>query len=151
MDTDDALAAGQGGLVDVLAPQAQDETYRQNAAAELAAYLAEGRAMLARCTVLARAKRGDRLGPIHAAARLMNANAQVAKALAHVALVERRTRTIVHTIQPPAPKNDELNSRFPHESDDELRAGLQREFNAILRAEAKERERLAGLAIGCCI
>jgi hypothetical protein len=46
------------------------------------------------------------------AARPMNANAQVAMILAHVALVESRRRTIIETIQSPAPKKAELNSRF---------------------------------------
>lgn len=151
METDEAPAVGQDGAVTILEPQSQDETYRQTAAAELTAYLAEGRTMLARCSAMAGAKRGDRLGPIHAAARLMNANAQVAKALAHVALVERRTRTIVETIQPPKPEKVDLNSLLDDECVEDLRAGLQHEIDAILRESKKEEERLNGLAIGCYI
>jgi hypothetical protein len=92
-------AAGQGGNVTVLAPQSQDEVHRQSAVEELAGYLARARGMLDRCEAMSKAARGDRLGPIYAAARLMNANAQDARALAHVALVESRRRMIIETIQ----------------------------------------------------
>jgi hypothetical protein len=147
-----ALAAGQGGTVTILPPPSQDEVHRQSAAAELAGDLAQSGALLARCVAMANATRGDRLGPMYAAARLMNANAQVARALAHVGLVERRTRTIVETIQPPKPENAELNSRFHSaEEDDAARAELSRRIDAIVETERQEQERLDGLAIGCCI
>ncbi len=108
--------------------------------------------MLARCEAMSNVARGDRLGPIYAAARLMNANAQVAHALAHVALVERRSRSIVETIQPPRPENAELNSRLhtPVYYED-AREELKRRIDAAIEADAKEQERLDGLAIGCCI
>ena len=136
-----ALAAGQGGTVTILAPSSQDEVHRQSAAAELAGYLAQSGTLLARCVAMAKATRGDRLGPMYAAARLMNANAQVARALAHVALVERRTRTIVETIQPPKPENTELNSGFPSaEAMDDARAALERRLDACLAARQRAQQ-----------
>jgi len=152
MSTDDAQAAGQGGNVTILAPQSQDEVHRQSAASELAAYLACARTMIARCEAMSKASRGDRLGPIHAAARLMNANAQVARALAHVALVESRHRTIVEKIQSPAPKNPQLNSTFPSGGEQEdARAELERRLDARLESIRREKERLEGLAIDSAI
>ncbi|MGC9953593.1 MAG: hypothetical protein ABSD21_04875 [Rhizomicrobium sp.] len=152
-------AAGQGGNVTVLAPQSQDEVHRQSAVEELAGYLARGGAMLARCEAMSKAARGDRLGPVYAAARLMNANAQVARALAHVALVESRRRMIVETIQSPQPKNAELNSRFlsqeneedPSVNKDDALAELERRLDRLAEAARQEQEQLEDLAIGCCI
>ena len=152
MNTDDAHAAGQGGNVTILAPQSQDEVHRQSAASELAAYLASARTMLARCEAMSKAARGDRLGPIYAAARLMNANAQVARALAHVALVESRRRTIIETIQSPAPKKAELNSSFSSgEEQDDARAQLERRLDHLAESNRREKERLEGLAIDSAI
>jgi hypothetical protein len=152
-------AAGQGGNVTVLAPQSQDEVHRQSAVEELAGYLAKAGVMLDRCEAMSKAARGDRLGPVYAAARLMNANAQVARALAHVALVESRRRMIIETIQPPAPKKAELNSRFlspgdeedPPKNNDDARANLERRLDALLESSRREQEQLEDLAIGCCI
>jgi hypothetical protein len=168
MRKDYAFAAGQSGsatagtetagLASASAPQEQDEAHRQSAANELAAYLASARTMLARCEAMAKATRGDRLGPIYAAARLMNANAQVAKVLAQVVLVESRRRMIIETIQPPKPEKAELNSRFfsparfpsPEDGEDP-RAKLERRINALLEASRREQERLEDLAIESCI
>jgi hypothetical protein len=149
METENALAAGQGGSVTILAPQSQDEIHRQSAVEALAQHLARGGALLARCETLAEAKRGDRLGPIYAAARLLNADAQVARALAHVGLVERRSRTIVETIQAPGAQNSELNSRFA--ADDDARAELERRLDRALQIKRAEQERQENEAIGCCI
>lgn len=87
-----------------------DEELRRLAVARLAEHLDIGSSLVARCEELAHASRGDRLGPLHAAARLMRANALVAQALANVAQVERRRRTIVEHIQPPGFKFADLNS-----------------------------------------
>jgi hypothetical protein len=145
---DNALAAGQGGNDPTPAPS-QDEIHRQSAVEQLAGYLARGGALLARCEAMAKAARGDRLGPVYAAARLMNANAQVAKALAHVALVESRRRTIIETVQPPAPKKAELNSRFPSaEEDDAALAELERRLDSLAEAAKREQERQQGFAAG---
>jgi hypothetical protein len=152
MSKDNALAAGQGGTEANPAPQSQDEVHRQSAVEGLARFLARGDTMLARCESMSKVARGDRLGPIYAASRLMNANAQVARALAHVALVESRRRMIVETIQPPRPEKAELNSRFtfPEENDDSL-AELERRIDRLIEVKKEEEERLEGLAIGCCI
>ena len=146
-----AHAAGQGGNVTVLAPQSQDEVHRQSAVEELAGYLAKAGAMLDRCEAMSRAARGDRLGPVYAAARLMNANAQVARALAHVALVESRRRMIIETIQPPPPKNTELNSRFSSaEENDNALVELERRIDRLAKAAQQEQEREEDLAAGGC-
>ena len=159
MNMDNALAAGQGGAVTVLAPQSQDEVHRQSAVEELAGYLVKAGGMIDRCEAMSKAARGDRLGPVYAAARLMNANAQVARALAHVALVESRRRMIIETIQPPAPKKARLNSRFPSpqneeespEEKDNAVAALESRLNRLLEASQQEQEEMEGIAIGCCI
>ena len=49
MNMDNALAAGQGGAVTVLAPQLQDEVHRQSAVEELAGYLVKAGGMIDRC------------------------------------------------------------------------------------------------------
>ena len=145
-------AAGQGGNVTVLAPQSQDEVHRQSAVEELAGYLAKAGAMLDRCEAMSKAARGDRLGPIYAATRLMNANAQVARALAHVALVESRRRMIIETIQPPPPKKAELNSRFSSaEENDNALIELERRIDRLAKAAQQEQEREEDLAAGGCI
>ena len=147
-----ALAAGQGGSEPATAPQSKDEVHRQSAVEELAGFLARGGAMLARCEAMSNVARGDRLGPVYAAARLMNANAQVARALAHVAVVESRRRTIVETIQSPRPKDAELNSRFPSpQQEDDACAELERRLDALLESTRREQERLEDLAIACTI
>jgi hypothetical protein len=159
MNMVDAHAAGQGGNVTVLAPQSQDEVHRQSAVEELAGYLVKAGAMLDRCEAMSKAARGDRLGPVYAAARLMNANAQVARALAHVALVESRRRTIIETIQSPQPKNAELNSRFlsPENEEDSQKnkddafAELERRIDRLVKAAQQEQEREEELAAGGCI
>jgi len=152
MNMVNALAAGQGGSELTTATQSKDEVHRQSAVEELAGYLARGGAMLARCEAMSNVARGDRLGPVYAAARLMNANAQVARALAHVALVESRRRTIIETIQSPQPKNAELNSRFPSPEDEEdPHAELERRLDALLVESRREQERLEDLAIACAI
>jgi hypothetical protein len=78
--------------------------------------------LVAHCQRLASdAGNGDHLGPLSAAARLINSNARMAHALGHIALVERRQRTIIEHIRPPAP---ELNSRNENRGD--IRAEIMR-------------------------
>jgi len=91
-------------------PATTDDELRRLAAERLAQHLDMGAALVARCRDLAQAGRGDRLGPLGAAARLLRANAHVAQTLAHVALVERRQRTIIERVQTPDPETAELNS-----------------------------------------
>ena len=87
-------------VAEVLPPEPSSESFRRMAVERLAEHLTIGAALLERCQELAAAQRGDRLGPMHAAARLMQANAKVADALAHVAQIERRRRSIIERIQP---------------------------------------------------
>jgi hypothetical protein len=144
MTDENAPAAGQGGTVTVLAPQTRDEVHRQNAVEELAGYLTQSREMLARCNTLSKATRGDRIGPLNAAARLMTANAQVAKALAHVALLESRHRTIVETVQPPKPENPELNSQIPNPlSAAKTMAEMEYRLEQLTEEEERRRDQLA--------
>jgi hypothetical protein len=129
-----------------------DEELRRMAVARLAEHLDIGSSLVTRCEELAQVHRGDRLGPLYAAARLMNANARVALALAQVGQVESRRRSIVERIQPPDPKIAELNSRFPTpEKNEDSLAELERRIDRLIEAKKEEQERLDGLAIGCCI
>ncbi len=121
---DDPQAPDTGGQTVVVASElrpdsglapATDEELRRLAVMRLSEHLEVGATLVGRCEQLAMAHRGDRLGPLYAAARLMRANALVAQALAHVAQVEYRQRSIVERIQPPDPKLAELNSRLQRE------------------------------------
>jgi hypothetical protein len=171
MSMDNAHAAGQGGTEVVPAPKTgavapasqsrsrarPDEAYRRFAVEELALQLVRGGALLARCEAIAKAGPVDQLGPIYAAARLMNANAQITKALAQVALVERRSKTIVETIQKPGPENAGLNSIFsPQQISSpqqrkKIRDVLERGLIEFLAEQKQDRERQEDLAVGCCI
>lgn len=93
-----------------------DDELRRLAGKRLAQHLELGAILVAHCEKLALTAQGDRLGPLYAAARLMRANAQVADTLAHVALVERRRRSIVERIQSPGPETSELNSILQEKS-----------------------------------
>lgn len=86
-----------------------DEELRRLAVSRLSKHLDVASGLVTRCEAMAKVRRGDRLGPIYAAARLMRADAQVAKALAQVALLETRHRSIIERVQPPASKSPELN------------------------------------------
>jgi hypothetical protein len=83
---------------------------QQFAIDKLAAHLEVGVSLAQLCEDLANKSKGDRLGPIYAAARLMRANAMVADVLATAGGIERRRRSIVEHIQAPHPKPAELNS-----------------------------------------
>ena len=88
---------------------------RQYAVDKLAAHLDVGVTLAMHCEMLAGKTKGDRLGPVYAAARLMRANAAVAEALATVGGIERRRRSIVERIQSPDPRAAELNSGLQKE------------------------------------
>lgn len=123
MDTDEPQAGDDDGQTNPAAPEEEqnhtpskaDDALRRFAAEQLAQHLETGASLVERCEALALTSRGDRLGPLNAAARLMHANAHVAQTLAHVALVERRSRSIIERIQPPDPKIAELNSKMQDE------------------------------------
>ena len=161
---DDPQAAGRGGQTNAVVSEAQnprtedataqsDEELRRLAGARMAEHLDMGVSLVARCEHLAELPKGDRLGAIYAAARLMRANAFIAQALANVAQVERRQRTIVERIQPPDPKEAELNARLQNEErDSEYRLKLYRRMNEhveqSIRArtgETQERDSVAEL------
>jgi hypothetical protein len=96
-------------------PALTDEELRRLAAERLAEHLDVGSTLILRCETLSLTTKGDKLGPINAAARLMRANAHVAEVLANVAQVERRRRSIVERIQPPDRKKVELNSHLQNQ------------------------------------
>ena len=135
-----------GGQTNAAEPRAQsaldqsDEELRRLAGARLAEHLDIGVALAARCEHLAELPKGDRLGAIYAAARLMRANAFIAQALANVAQVERRQRSIVERIQPPDPKVAELNARLEkQEGDAEYRLKVYRRMNEHVEASIRAR------------
>ena len=78
-----------------------DEAMRRHAVERLADHLDIATGLMERCEHLAALPKGKRVEPIFAAARLMQADAHVAKALAQMAQVERRQRTIIERVQPP--------------------------------------------------
>ena len=123
MENQEALAAGQGGTENLPVPAgpiapgepedaASDDALRRRAAECMADQLEIAGGLIARCEHLAALPKGDRLKPIYAAARLLQSNARVAQALAQLAQVEQRRRTIVEHIQPPAPVLKHSNSNF---------------------------------------
>ncbi len=118
-----------------------DEALRRLAGKRLAEYLNIGVGLATECSRLASGKSRDHLGPITAAARLFNSNARVAQALALVALVERRQRTIIERIQPPKPDAAELNSRNAEKARSDLEAFqvLEQQFLDSLVEERRER------------
>lgn len=135
-------------------PLSADEGYRRFTAEQLGVALMHSEKLLERCAVMAEVASHDEFGAIHATARLMNATAQVAKALAQITQVERRSRTIIETIQAPAP---ELNSLFSASQNcspqqrKQMREVLERALLQFLEEQKQERERREGLAIGSCI
>jgi len=104
-----------------------DDAYRKIAMEELGAHLLIGDAILERCKDLSMSSYGDPVGAANASARLMNASAHLGKVLAHLAQVERRSRTILETIQRPDPEIAELNARF-------LAALKNEEFRAVVES-----------------
>lgn len=128
---------------DASTPAEADEALRRLAAERLADHLEIGISLAGHCEMLAGKTKGDRLGPVYAAARLMRANAAVAEALANVAQIERRRRSIVERIQPPDPKKAELNSRLQQEKiSTEQREKVFRRMNELV--EESIRARLGG-------
>ena len=111
-------AAGNGSQTnpaesfDQPAPPRTDDELRRYAVEQLAEHLTIGVDLAARCQNLSLRSESDKVGPINAAARLMQANARIAEALASVAQVERRRRTIVEVPQKVDKKKAELNSYF---------------------------------------
>ncbi|HEY0282670.1 MAG TPA: hypothetical protein VGC27_08610 [Rhizomicrobium sp.] len=109
----------------------RDEELRRLAAERLAEHLDIGASLIARCEHLAELPKGDRLGAIYAAARLMHANAHVARAFAQVAQLERRQRTIIEHIQPLVLKSADSNSSLENELERELRLKMLRYMKLV--------------------
>jgi len=141
---------GQPNAVPQIEVQARptEDSLRRLVVERLAEHMEIGASLIARCEQLAMAQRGDRLAPIYAAARLMRAQAQVADALAHVAQVERRRRSIVERIQHDQPTKEELIREIEKErearSHDPLEE-LEDRLDRLLHAEIENgRERPPG-------
>ena len=129
-------AAGQGGHESVGASDLQlggagelrteealdksDEELRRLVAARLAEQVDIGSSLIARCEHLASLPKGNRVAPLHAAARLVQADARAAQAFAQVSQLERRSRRIVERVQPVTPQNADLNSSFEARTLDEI-------------------------------
>ena len=103
-----------------------DEELRHFAVARLAEYLDIGAGLVERCEHLAELPAGDRLAPLFAAARLMHANANVARSFAQVAQVERRSRRIIERVQPAVPNLNDSNSTLENELERDLRLTMLR-------------------------
>jgi hypothetical protein len=85
---------------------------QEYAVEKLAAHLEVGISLTQLCEVLSGTKDGDRLAPIHAAARMMRSVAAVAAAMASVGKLERPRRPIAEPVQKFDPEAAELNSTF---------------------------------------
>ena len=103
-----------------------DDDFRRFAETRLADQLDYGASLVARAEHLAELPQGDRLNPLFAAARLMNATARVARELALLARVERRQRTIVERVQPSVPLSPDSNSTLEDSLERELRLKMLR-------------------------
>lgn len=140
--TEDNPQAGTGGQPsfadrDKDAVAMSDDELRHHGAARLAEHLDMTTDLVERCGQLAGMREGDRVAPLYAAARLMQANAQIAKALGYVAQTEIRRRTIIEHIQPPAAKTAYSNCSLENRLEDELRLTMLR-YMKLLADETLE-------------
>jgi len=118
-------------------PADRDEVLRRAAAEQLAQQLARGEELVARCAELSAAgEAGDQIGSLNTAARLILANARIAQALAQVARVERRSRSVTERVLPPPPV--ELNSKTRKERRAEITTKI---LKALAGHRAEERLR----------
>ena len=115
------------------APRPDDEL-RRLAAVRLADHLDRTTSLIQRCEELALRRKGDKLGPIDAAARLMRANAVVASALARVAQVESRHRSVVETVAKPDPKFVAWQQARETRKPSEIRAALAQRLTEVAEA-----------------
>jgi hypothetical protein len=129
-------------------PPYSDEAMRRLAVERLADHLDIATGLMERCEHLAALPKGKRVEPIFAAARLMQANAQVAKALAQMVQVERRQRTIIERIQPPVPVSTDSKSNPVGVLIETLSEKMLRYMNVLadekLTPTIIEAERIAG-------
>lgn len=108
-----------------------DEKTRAFAADKLSEQMEIGAVLLNQCAHLSARPEGDRVKPLFAAARLMNAQARLAETLATVAKVERVRRTIVEHVQPPVCRNGDLNSILQNTLMDDLSLKLLRYMKLV--------------------
>ncbi|MDE1940338.1 MAG: hypothetical protein KGI68_15055 [Alphaproteobacteria bacterium] len=157
MSMDNALAAGQGGME--AAPQSQtlahenqpntplarrpedgpqqqdnDETPdrddpRRHTVDRLSKHLDINLDLAGLCRHLAAVPKKGRSEAVFAAARLTQANAQLARAMAELLQVERRHRTIIERIQTPAPVFGHSNLNEQDTLIDSLTAKMLRYLN----------------------
>jgi len=131
-------AAPTGGQPDAVPERTEnalaksDEKLRRLAAARLAEQLDIGSGLVERCEQLAAIPDTDRVRAILAAARMMQANAAAARALARVAGVEARSRRIVEYVQPPVPISNDSNSNL----ENSLQHGLMQKMLRYLQLYA---------------
>lgn len=108
-----------------------DEDFRRFAAAMLAGGLDYGNSLIGRAERLAAEHEGDRINPLFAAARLMNANARLAKEVGRLVQVEQRTRRIIEYVQPPVANSVDSNSTFEDSLERELRLKMLRYMKLV--------------------
>jgi len=114
-----------------------EEDLRQFAAERLADHLQIGVDLAGRCEHLSSVAKSDRVAPLYAAARLMTANAVIAKALETYVKLEPRRRLIVERIQTPDAKMIELNSRS-QQPDPDAKKKLWRKIEGQLAQAIRE-------------
>jgi len=134
-----AKAGGQQSFADrdKDAVAMSDDELRHHGAARLAEHLDITTELVERCNHLAGMREGDRVSPIYAAARLMQADAQIAKALGYVTQAEIRRRTIVEHIQLPVAKTADLNCSLDDRMEAELCSTMLR-YMKLLASETLE-------------
>jgi hypothetical protein len=117
-----------------------DVAIRRLATRHLAANVKIGAGLVAHCRQMVHdAGNGDHLGPLSAAARLINSNARMAHALGLIALVERRNRTIIERIQPPKSElNSENEKKAPYRTRNEIRADIGRKWDEMVAQSRRE-------------
>jgi len=103
-----------------------DDELRHHAVARLAQHLDIASDLVLRCEQLSGMPEGDRVAPLYAAARLLHANAHIARALAQVAQAETRRRTIVEYIQSPVAKTADSNCSLENQMESALRVKMLR-------------------------
>lgn len=111
-----------------------DDDFRRYAAARLAESLDSSVGLIAQAEHLSAAPAlpaHDRINPLHAAARLMCANARLAREIARLAQVEHRQRTIVERLQPPVPVSIGSNSTLSDTLGAELCLKMLRYMNVV--------------------
>ncbi len=109
--------------------EAPGDARRQHVVERLSKHLDINLGIAGVCGHLAAVPKKGRVEAVFAAARLTQANAQLARALAEVMQIERRHRTIIERIQPPAPVFRHSNLNEQDRMIDDLTAKMLRYLN----------------------